>query len=1649
MTRKARLNLGLAIAAVIIAAAAVIAFWYVSTLPQHIGQHETVVLGQDRLTPGSTAAMRVLVNDSATGQPLPDAEVTLSLQPKDNSGPVVQIFSGRSDADGLVNVSFKVPADAAAEQRLIVETHSKLGQDKFERDVTLVRDYRILLTTDKPLYQSGQVLHMRALALSTFDLQAAAGQTLILEVADGKGNKVFRKVLTTNDYGVAAADFQLASEVNSGNYKISAALGNTVSEKTVTVEYYVLPKFDINLETEAGYYQPGQTVRGSLKAAYFFGKPVSEGVVTLDVFTFDVQQNLILTLQGKTDAEGNYDFEFQLPDFIAGSDLEGGLGRVYLQAGVVDQAEHREQSSLSLPVSQSGLIIEAALESGQVIQGLENILYVLVSTPNGSPIKANLDLDFYESAGRQSLQTNDYGLAEVRFTPDNPYVTVTIHAAGENGAATDRTFSFSGESNSESILLRTDKPVYKVGQTMNLDLFSTASSGLVYLDIIRDNQTISTRSVKLEKGRAQAAVDLTPDLAGTLEVHAYRILYGGTIVRDTRLVVVDNADELMIQLKAGQDSYLPGGTADLNLTVNALDGSGVQSAVGLAIVDESVFALAQQDPGFARLYFMLEAEILTPRYDLHGFSVPDLMYGIPSNDPALKDSVASAARASLAAAPVSSYTLTANSHEEAVRQAAKIQGKAYTILMQIFSVLFILASLAIIWLLVAGVRADRVLGRSSLLTLGVLGLLFGFFLLLVANNLPNWLWDFKYFLSDMFSALARNMAASLACFGAVVLAAWIVLLVIAIQRKDARLGWAVGLLPIWIGLLVGMLFSGRRYDSNVRISGMEILIIGSLIAYLLVFLAFVLRGSGFAFAKRGWLAIMAFILAGALILSMLPLTAVTAMGGAMAPQPQVGMIEEAMIMPAAVPTAAPAAQDKNAFGGADQTASANAEPPRLRQYFPETMLWLPDALTDEQGVLDLQTPLADSITTWRMTALASSKDGRIGSVSAPLLVFQDFFIDLDLPLSLTVGDEVSIPVGVYNYMTDEQSVRLEVQPESWFELLDEPVKEMTIPANDINVVYFRIRALDFGAQPFQVTAIGSKMSDAIRKEVRVYPDGMPITQNASNVLNPGQTASEQVFIPAETVAGTQKVIVKIFPGMVAQVVDGLEGILRMPNGCFEQTSSSAYPNVLVMDYLNSTGKAAPEVQMQAEEYLNIGYQRLLTFEVEGGGFSLFGDAPADRMLTAYGLQEFSDMARVMDVDPQLTVRAARWLLDQQNPDGSWENDRGLVHESTWANLQNDRLPVTAYITWSLIVAGQFDDPGVQRGLDYLRENNTQAEDPYSLALLANALAAAAAREGSLDSAAASVLDRLAGLAHNEGDASFWTSQIATFVGGEGKSASIETTALAVLAFQKSLTHLDLANRGLLYLVRGKDSYGTWYTTQATVLSLKALLGSVQSGGSLTNAAVTVTLNGGQAQTVQVTPENFDVVQLLTFEDLNPGAENRVELQVEGQGNLMYQVTTSYYLPWGDVAKYPDLAPVGDLVTIDVQYDRAELAVNETVTVKVKVSLNQPGGVADSAIVDLGLPPGFTLRSEDLAALVARYNDVPPDYDFARLERFETTPRQIIIYLTHLSNGKPLEFSYRLQARYPLRVQSPASTAYDYYNPDVNGQNEPQTLVVMP
>jgi len=447
--------------------------------------------------------------------------------------------------------------------------------------------------------------------------------------------------------------------------------------------------------------------------------------------------------------------------------------------------------------------------------------------------------------------------------------------------------------------------------------------------------------------------------------------------------------------------------------------------------------------------------------------------------------------------------------------------------------------------------------------------------------------------------------------------------------------------------------------------------------------------------------------------------------------------------------------------------------------------------------------------------------------------------------------------------------------------------------------------------------------------------------------------------------------------------------------------------------MQTTGNANPEVQMQAEKYVGTGYQRLLTFEVEGGGFSLFGNAPAEVFLTAYGLMEFTDMAQVYPVDPALIERTAEWLLAQQAADGTW-TDQG--YSEHWQI--DTQVPTTAYIAWALIEAGYEDTPQVGQAISTVREFALQQEDAYGLALVANALAAYDPDH----SMTRAVLDRLYEMRVEEDDVVYWQTGAASFMGATGESGSLETTALAATALMRGNAHADAVSGALAYLIQGKDSWGTWSTTQATILSLKALLlANERAGQAAGPATVRVSLNKEQTQEIVIDESNADVVHLVTFDrGFSPSGANRVQIELGGGGNLMYQIATSFYLPWDQVPPTPETE---ELITIDVDYDRTALAVNDEVTVDVGVRLNREG-VVKMALIDLGVPPGFAVLTEDLSRLVEQ----------GVIARYELTGRQIIIYLEDFSSEAPLAFSYRLRARFPMQAQTPPSSAYDYYNP---------------
>ena len=132
--------------------------------------------------------------------------------------------------------------------------------------------------------------------------------------------------------------------------------------------------------------------------------------------------------------------------------------------------------------------------------------------------------------------------------------------------------------------------------------------------------------------------------------------------------------------------------------------------------------------------------------------------------------------------------------------------------------------------------------------------------------------------------------------------------------------------------------------------------------------------------------------------------------------------------------------------------------------------------------------------------MASSLLGQLGSATAGINVFQDFFVDIDFPVSLTQNDEVSVPVAIYNYLKTDQEINLTIQKEDWFELKDLGERSVTLGPSEVRAVYFTIVAKKIGFQKFTVTARGEKKSDAVARSVEIVPDGKEFLVNESGRL---------------------------------------------------------------------------------------------------------------------------------------------------------------------------------------------------------------------------------------------------------------------------------------------------------------------------------------------------------------------------------------------------------------------------------------------------------------------------------------------------------------------------------------------------------------------
>ncbi|HEY7314220.1 MAG TPA: alpha-2-macroglobulin family protein, partial [Gemmataceae bacterium] len=1079
--------------------------------------YDLLVLGQHNLLAATNSSLRIRLMDHTTKAALAGVPVVVELR---GNGRSAELARFTTDAQGVGQPRFLLPDWPDGDYGLVVTAQTPGAAETISRTVRLTRSWKLMLTSDKPVYQPGQTIHVRTLALRQPDLRPVAKQEAIFTLADPKGNILFKHAGHTSRYGITAADCELAKEIAEGAYTLACKVGDTESRQRIEVRKYVLPKFKVDVQTDRSFYQPKDKAHITVQADYFFGKPVSDAVVEIEVRKGAPPTEVIQRFSVKTDAKGEASIDYAVPD----QPLDSSDNRLSFMATVTDSAGQKQARGVERVVTRQPVRIEVLPENGKLVQGVPNIVYLLATRADGTPARVRLQI----GGLNEIVNTDANGLASCEVTPSSAGVRWTLVAwDADEKEVVHRNVDLPCGSSGHDFLLRTDRGVYESGQTMRL----TADGGghePVFVDFLKGDQTLPSETIDMTAGHGSTAFDLPPDLFGTVRLCAYRLDANGVVLSKTRVVYIRPASQLKITPKLDQKEYRPGRRAHLDLTLTDADGKPCPGAISLAGVDEAVFSVLAQRPGTEAMFYTLERQLLQPVYALYPWSP-----------------------------------------EQKAADGERLEQALFAATVQ---------------------RSE---GRNS---------------------------------SGLHSLSANSLPAKTA----------------EVEREHrqandrVRLAWMV-LVFAGLGLAYFALWCFLRIRTLLLIHGTALVVVVSGTGILFV-VALLSIGMGAKDAAPARTDISQMDSAAGSFMSDFNLTNPDLGMDGVQLNYKVDRIEDVSV-PGAVNPAAP----------------------RVRKAFPETLLWTPQLVTDDDGRAHLDIDLADSITTWRLSASAVAADGRLGAAQLPLKVFQPFFVDLNLPVSLMRNDEVSVPVVVYNYLDKPQTVTLTLKSGPWFALQGDAEQRLDLAPREVRSTTYRLKATKAGTHELQVSASAAGIADALKRRIEVVPDGRRVEHVFNGTLQ--QSGGATLLVPDNAIEGSVQAFVKIYPSGFSQLVEGLGGIFQMPSGCFEQTSSTTYPNILALDYLRRHNLSAPKVEAKARQYIHLGYQRLVGFEVSGGGFDWFGHPPANRTLTAYGLMEFEDMARVHEVDPQLIARTRRWLLDQRKSDGSWAPEGHAPHDA--------------------------------------------------------------------------------------------------------------------------------------------------------------------------------------------------------------------------------------------------------------------------------------------------------------------------------------------------------------------------------------------------
>ena len=461
--------------------------------------------------------------------------------------------------------------------------------------------------TDKPIYKPGQTVHIRVMTLDAGLKPWPSSATI--EVQDAKGIKVFKKEVATDDYGMTTVDLPLSTEPNLGVWKLTALAGDRRTQLDVRVEEYVLPKYEVTVDTERQWVLADEPIEGTVRGEYSFGKPVVgevEIVASRYVGEWEEYARFIAPIDGETA------FELPAVGYVAGVPQAGGQGNVTIDVTIREKGTGYEEKTTQLfTVAAAPVVLKVVPESRVFKPGLEMGYLVVAQTPDGSPVDKLVGAKFtYLDKNFDSLMLRlvDFpttnGTAVLRDTAPAGAISMMLEVVGAPPLVLRAGHSPAGHFIHLEQVTEGD---IEVGDTVHFKVSSTREARNFYYEVL------SRGAVLFSDFSASSDIQITAShmMAPSSRLLVYQILPNNEIAADYLPFSVKASYPQQVQVEFSEDEVRPGSAVDINIQTQS------ESRVGLVAVDKSVFILAENRLNLQQVFNELEKLYLEPQVELH------------------------------------------------------------------------------------------------------------------------------------------------------------------------------------------------------------------------------------------------------------------------------------------------------------------------------------------------------------------------------------------------------------------------------------------------------------------------------------------------------------------------------------------------------------------------------------------------------------------------------------------------------------------------------------------------------------------------------------------------------------------------------------------------------------------------------------------------------------------------------------------------------------------------------------------------------------------------------------------------------------------------------------------------------------------------